>query len=150
MNWSGAGFRAGILGLMLSILGAGRAASALSVMPMSLSEVAQDADCIVYGRIVDVQLSRDPRGFPATLVTVAVQRMLKGPAGAEITFKQFGAATDGGGAALVGQLPQYAIDNEVVLFLAKPSRLGFTSPVGFSQGYYLIGPTAPTVATAGV
>jgi hypothetical protein len=118
-------------------LAAGGPVLALSVVPMSLADVAREAECIVHGHIVATRAGDDEHGVPALWVTVAVTEPLKGPAAAEITFKQLGTPA-GGGRGLGGHLPRYPVGMEAVLFLRRPSRLGFTSPVGFGQGYYPI------------
>jgi len=136
-----------ILGLAV---GLAPPASGLTVTPMSLSDVVESADCIVHGRIVAVHASRDDNRLPATWVTVLVERTLKGANESELTFKQFGGAADGAGArTLLDPFPHYAVDSEVVLFLAKPSRLGFTSPIGGGQGYYTIAAPLPVDAAQG-
>jgi hypothetical protein len=116
-----------------------RPAAALSLAPMSLAQVVDEADRIVHGTVTDVQSGRDERGLPATWVTVRVARMLKGAAAGEVRFKQFGVASrTSDGRLPVPFLPRYRRGSEVVLLLRAPSRHGFTSPVEPSLGFYEI------------
>ncbi len=119
---------------------AGRADATMMVRRLSLAQVTSEAVRIVQGKVIDVQSGRDESGLPATWVTVAVERTLKGSTDAQVVVKQFGTTerlADGALIHLAG-LPTYARGEEVVLFLRRPSARGFTSPVGLGQGVYRI------------
>jgi len=110
------------------------------VARLPLDRIARDADRIVQGTVVAVQAARDEAGLPATWITVDVARSLKGARSGRLTIKQYGVATplaDGTIARIAG-LPQYAVGDEIVLFLQPNSRRGFTSPVGFGQGAFRV------------
>ena len=110
------------------------------VQPMSLERVAQEAGRIVHGTVVEVRSDRDESGLPATWVTLAVARTLKGPHNARLTIKQVGVAEPlpDGTITRVAGLPRYRVGDEVVIFLHAESRRGFTSPVGLWQGAYRV------------
>ena len=114
--------------------------SATMVQRMALEQVTHEAARIVHGTVVDVRSGRDDSGLPATWITLAVARTLKGVAASELTFKQYGVAEPlaDGTITRVAGLPRYHVGEEVVLFLRADSRRGFTSPVGFSQGTYRV------------
>jgi len=110
------------------------------VVPLSLARVTGLAARIVQATVLEVRSGRDESGLPATWITLAVARTLKGPHNQRITIKQFGVATplpDGTITRIAG-MPQYRAGQEVVLFLHGESRRGFTSPVGLGQGAYRV------------
>src|SRR2546428_6621847 len=111
---------------------------------MALARVTDVAARIVHGTVLEVRSGRDESGLPATWITLAVARTLKGPHQDRLTIKQLGVATplpDGTITRIAG-MPQYRAGDEVVLFLHGESRRGFTSPVGLGQGVYRVSPTA--------
>jgi hypothetical protein len=125
---------------LIALLAAFAPARATMVEPMALERIAKESERIVHGDVVEVRSGRDAAGLPATWVTVAVRRTLKGPGGARLVFKQFG-VTDrlpDGALVRIPGLPAYAPGEEAVLFLRRPGRLGFTSPVGFGQGVFRV------------
>jgi hypothetical protein len=124
----------GVCGLVI------RPASGMMLRPITLAELARQATTIVHGTVEDVSAGRDARGAPATWVTLAVKRAVKGGQGDRLTFKQFGSADpfpDGTIARIPG-LPSYRVGDEVVLFLDAESSAGFTSPLGMGQGLYRV------------
>jgi hypothetical protein len=115
-------------------------ARATMVVPVSLARVTDLAARIVQATVLEVRSGRDDAGLPATWITLAVTRTLKGPHSDRITIKQIGVAAplpDGTITRIAG-MPQYRAGEEVVLFLHGDSRRGFTSPVGLGQGTYRV------------
>ena len=113
----------------------------MMVKRLSLVDVTHAAARIVHGIVVEVRSDRDETGLPATWITFAVVRTLKGPPADRLTIKQLGVAAplaDGTITRIAG-LPQYRVGEEVVVFLHGVSPRGFTSPVGFGQGAYRVG-----------
>jgi hypothetical protein len=115
-------------------------ADALMLRRMTLSEQVHEAGDIVHGVVAEVATSPDESGILATWVTVDVARTLKGPARQRLTFKQLGGTgTPVAGSLLhVADLPSYRTGEEVVLLLRRPSRRGFTSPVGLADGIFRV------------
>lgn len=105
---------------------------------LTLAEQVRDAGDIVHGVVADVTVGRDDSGILATWVTVDVARTLKGGAGARLTFKQSGGRGEAVDGSLlhVADLPAYRQGEELVLLLRRPSRRGFTSPVGLADSVF--------------
>jgi len=116
------------------------APATMMVKRLSVGELTAEAKRIVHGRVTDVQSGRDEFGAPATWVTIAVSRALKGQVSGQLTIKQFGAdePLPDGAIFVVAGLPRYALGEEIVLFLRGDSGRGFTSPVGLGQGVYRV------------
>lgn len=104
---------------------------------VNLTDLVQRADIIVQGRVTEVRYEGLP-GYPhisTVRVTLAVERMLRGPAGKQYTFREY-------------LLPAnrargkrgYAAGQRLLLFLPEPSRYGLSSPLGGEQGRFRIQP----------
>lgn len=136
-----------VFGLIaLSALCSARPAAAIG-RRLDLAAMTKQAGTIVTGRIVGLREGRHPqyRNIRVLNVTVQVGQMIKGTAGSQFTFMQFGglAATGSSGKSLsmaqsLPDLPAYRVGEEVVLFLYPASNVGFTSPVGGDQGMFLV------------
>ncbi|MBZ5543471.1 MAG: hypothetical protein LAO07_07305 [Acidobacteriia bacterium] len=105
------------------------------VRPVNLAYLTQRADIIVQGRVVETRYEGMPNypHIPTVLVTLEVERMLRGPEGARFTFRQFLPSAErrtAKNAYLVGQ--------RLLLFLPAPSRFGLSSPIGHAQGRFHI------------
>jgi hypothetical protein len=89
------------------------------------------------GRCVDVKEIEHPRlHVITTMVTIEVDRTLKGHAGRRLVFKMYsGGRGRGMDAGPIG-LPRFEPGEELILFLYPESRSGLTSPVGFGQGKF--------------
>src|SRR5262245_32894343 len=115
------------------LVGVGQPAHAtMLVRRLSLNEVTRDAARIVHGRVMSVRSGRDSLGLPATWITFAVARTLKGPAESELVVKQIGTTEPlpDGALGRVAGLPSYREGEEIIIFLRGTSARGFTSPVG--------------------
>lgn len=104
---------------------------------VNLANLVQGADIIVQGRVTEVRYEGLP-GYPhisTARVTLEVERMLRGPAGKQYTFREF-------------LLPAnrargkrgYAVGQRLLLFLPEPSQYGLSSPLGGEQGRFRIQP----------
>jgi hypothetical protein len=91
---------------------------------------------IVHGRVLEVRDGVHPQQghLAVTFVKVQVLEMLKGNAGREMTFMQYGNSRH----QYVAHMPRYSVGEEVVLFLHPESKLGFTSPVAQGQGKFVV------------
>jgi hypothetical protein len=147
-----AGSALGLLGLgMLSL-----PAAAETSFSLSLEQMTRKAGTVVVSRVTDVRVAPHPQyqNLPVTYVTLRVAEAWKGAPEREVTFMQFGNATDAGPGAAKSvkgraairfhDLPTYARGQEVLLFLRRPSRAGLTSPVGGNAGKLIIRRDAAT------
>ncbi len=122
--------------LFTSLVLARPAPATMTLGRLALATVTSESDRIVHATVAAVRSGNDDAGTPATWVTFAVRRTVKGPATAEITIKQFGRGEQALG-RVPGQ-PPFAKGEELVVFLRPESRLGFTSPVGLDEGVYRV------------
>jgi hypothetical protein len=125
-------------------------AGAATVLPLSLDQLARQADRIFVGRCESVTAALDERGLPSTYARFVVEDGLKGvAAGGTVVIKQFGAdrtplRVEEGKSAVVTpktmSLPgsTYRTGASYLLFLYPESDWGFTSPVGGGQGRFEI------------
>lgn len=115
-------------------------ARATVVIPLSLQQVSERASLIFQGKVTDVDVRFDEVSQRvATYTTFAVQDVIKGEAGATHTVKQVGGQLPGSQFALrIHGVPRFNPGEEYVVFLPAPSRLGFASPVGLSQGAFSV------------
>lgn len=115
--------------------------------PLDLATMTERAGNIVVGRIANLRVGPHPKyhNVAALYVTVKVEEMLKGAPAETFTFMQFsglmpaeGSAKGLSAAQSLPDVPAYRVGEELVLFLYPPSKVGFTSPVGGSQGKFLV------------
>jgi hypothetical protein len=116
------------------------AEATMLIEALELPKMAESAGRVVHGTVTAVDSGRDERGLPATWVTIRVAETFKGAHSSEFTFKQFGVLEplEDGTATRIVDLPGYRSGDELVLFLYGESTLGFTSPVGLSQGMFRV------------
>ncbi len=103
--------------------------------PVNLATLARRAEVIVQGRIVAAHYEPLP-GYPhirSVVVTLEVERMLRGPGGARFTFRQYL-----GGQTRRGAKSVYPTGQQVLLFLPGESSAGLRSPLALEQGYFTI------------
>jgi hypothetical protein len=129
-----------LVAVVIWALAAAPSARATMLVQLPLERVTRNAAHIVHGTVAEVRWGRDASGLPATWVTLDVARTIKGRAERRIVIKQYGTpgSLDDGTVTRVAGLPDYAAGEEVVLFLRRESSMGFTSPVGFGQGKYVV------------
>jgi hypothetical protein len=102
---------------------------------VNLAYLAQRADLIVQGRVIGVSYEGLP-GYPhipTVLVTLEVERMLRGPVGRQFTFRQWISSRR----ALAGKRG-YQVGQRLLLFLPAASDAGLSSPIGQEQGRFHI------------
>ena len=103
--------------------------------PVNLATLARRAEVIVQGRVVATRYEPMPgySNIRTVVVTLEVQRMLRGPSGTHFTFRQYlGGAPRRGGKAV------YASGEQVLLFLPGESSAGLRSPLALEQGHFNI------------
>lgn len=102
---------------------------------LGLPELAERAPIIVQGRVLEARYEGHPDypNLSTVLVTLQVERMLRGPAGERLSFRE----------VLLGPQARmakrgYLVGQRLLLFLAAPSRYGLSSPLGGEQGRFHI------------
>ena len=114
-------------------------AQAMSVLPLYLDEIVDQAAIAFEGTVTEVRADRDADGRAVTYTTFAVHDQLKGNAGSTHTIKQIGGEPDEGMNYRVQGIPKFEVGQTVVVFLYGKSSKGFSSPVGLSQGKFVVG-----------
>ncbi len=111
--------------------------NAQKTIPLNLERMVRDAGVIVSATVVKTETGRDSQtGLLTTWITLDVSENFFGANGKQITFKQYGGEADGE-AFYPMDIPQYKKDEQVILFLTKPSSIGMQSPVGMQQGKFI-------------
>jgi hypothetical protein len=117
------------------------AVRATTLVPADVGELARDAVVIARGRVVavDGRWTDDHRSID-TIVTLDVERYLKGAFGSTIQFRVPGGELGRFRSIVVGA-PEFAVDDRVVIFLGAR---GPTVPyvLGLSQGVFRLVPAA--------
>lgn len=113
-------------------------AAATTVRPMLLDEIVDDAALAFHGTCIANRVEIDPQTqLVVTLTTFEVRDVIKGSVSSTHVIKQIGGTLPGGESGMIVHgVPRFAVGQEVVLFLAGTSKLGFSSPVGLTQGRY--------------
>lgn len=126
--------------MFLILLLWGLQAAATSVLPVSLQHMATAAEVIFHGITISNEVRQDPQsGRVATFTTFEVIENIKGDVGATHTIKQIGGQLPGSNVRMVIHgVPRFSVGQEYVVFLPKASNLGFSSPIGLSQGKFNI------------
>jgi len=128
-----------VASLCLSLVVAVTPCLASQVRPVNLEQLAFKAGHIVAGRCTKVEVVEDRTlGIPVTLVTLQVERSLKGRGGRTLTFRMAGDAPNAGVTRRSAGVPAFTPGEELILFLYPESRAGLTSPVGLGQGKFLV------------
>lgn len=119
------------------------------VVHRNLGELVDRAGIIVVGKILSARVQPHPefKNLPTVLVTVEVEESLKGDVGGLYVYRQ----------AILDVREQYDSagykkGEPVLLLLAKPSRMGLSSPMGLAQGRFRIveGPAGRKAAVNGM
>lgn len=115
-------------------------AFATSVLPLNLAQVIDQSATAFQGTCIDVRTGRDPQtGMLVTMTTFRVDDVLKGEVGATYTVKQVGGEEPSARMHFkVHGMPKYTVGESYMLFMNGVSSAGFSSPVGLSQGRFLI------------
>jgi len=124
--------------LLCALVGAlASPAGATVIVPADLGELSRDAIAIARGRVAAVDARwTDDRGTIETIVTLEVERYLKGSFGPELRFRVPGGELGRFKSIVVGA-PEFAVDQRVVVFLgARGPTVPFI--VGFNQGVFRV------------
>lgn len=112
--------------------------AATSVLPISLQRMAAKAELIFHGTAIENEVRLDQAsGRVATYTTFKVSEVIKGGPGATHTIKQIGGQLPGSQVRqIIHGVPEFSVGQDYVVFLPKASSLGFSSPIGLSQGKF--------------
>ena len=119
-----------LLGMVAAVL---PARAEFLMRQVNLAYLAQRAEIIVQGRVTSVRYEGLP-GYPhipTVLVTLEVERMLRGPAGGHYTFRQWISSP-----RALGGKRGYQVGQRLLLFLPAASQAGLSSPIGQEQGRF--------------
>ena len=113
-------------------------ALATSIKTVPLERMAQVAESVFYGRVISNEVRIDDISQRvATFTTFEIIESIKGTNSDVYTIKQYGGQLPG--SKLVHRIhgmPRFTPGQEYVVFIPGASRLGFSSPVGLSQGSF--------------
>jgi hypothetical protein len=124
-----------MLAVVLAMAWAAQAQGQFLYRQVALPELAQRAPIIVQGRIVEARYEGHPDypNLSTVLVTLQVERTLRGGAAEHLSFREFLPGLQ----ARMGKRG-YLVGQRLLLFLAEPSRYGLSSPLGGEQGRFHI------------
>ena len=116
------------------------AASATSMLPITLEQLSTRASLIFYARVTSNEVIRDDEsGHIATFTEFEIIDLIKGTAGKTHTIKQIGGHHEGSNTRLLIQgVPAFQTGKQYVVFLPEKSSLGFSSPLGLHQGSFSV------------
>jgi hypothetical protein len=116
-----------------------------TVEKMNVAKLIEYSELILVGQVAGVTDGFDGNNLPYTEVTLQVAEAIKGTAGGNYTFRQFGlmAPRDlGDGRTYVGVspdgFPRFKVGEQVIVFLHARTALGFQSSAGLLQGKFLV------------
>ncbi|HWR14026.1 MAG TPA: hypothetical protein VN577_04305 [Terriglobales bacterium] len=101
--------------------------------PVTLAQMTEQAATIVRGRVASVEVEPHPeyKHLRTVVVTLRVNKSLKGKAAETLTFRQFiWDVRD------VRSAAGYRAGQDLLLFLNRTTEIGLTSPVGLEQGRF--------------
>ncbi len=129
--------RVSIVGLLCVLWCSVSGSVASTVRPVNLEQMSDRAASIFSGRCVDVSYGTHPTlGVEVTLATFEVERSIKGDVGETVTVTLFGGRPTAGNATAIIGRPNFAVGEDLVLFLYGESSAGLSSPVGLGQGKF--------------
>lgn len=113
---------------------------ATSMLPASLQHLSKAAELIFHGKAINNEVKIDDMsGRVATYTTFEVIQLIKGSANQNHTIKQLGGLLPGSDRIRkIHGAPQFKPGEEYVVFLPQVSSLGFSSPLGLSQGSFMV------------
>lgn len=119
--------------------------TAMSVVPPTFPELVAEAETIVRGTVTEVRTEEfdSPQGRGVrTLVTLQVERTLKGTPGATLTLSVLG-GTVGRRTLGIAGMPQFQVGQREIVFVAENGRV-FCPLIGIGHGRYHLRADAAT------
>ena len=120
-------------------------ARAATFVGMNERVLARSADAIVIGRVGAIEMVASPEGAISTLVTVEVERELRGHVGALVTLRQPGGQVGGRGFWIPGGA-RFATGERQLLFLSVHHD-GTVRTTALGLGQFVLVPHPRTGAT---
>lgn len=114
----------------------GAALTATVVVPADFRQVVAESTVIVRGRVTDVRGVVLPGGGIDSLVTVAIDRVLKGQADGFLTLRLPGGEVGRTRMVMIGA-PTFQVNQQAVFFL-KPGPDNTLRPIGLTAGVYRV------------
>jgi len=111
-----------------------------SFKPISFQTIVDKSGTIIHGIVSKVDTGKDPAtGLVCTWTTFRILEQLKGDGDSKtVTFKQLGGIDREKGISWFSDTPVLIPGQEMLLCLYPKSALGFTSPIGISQGVFFV------------
>ncbi len=115
-------------------------AEATTVLPVSLETMADRAALIFHGRAISDEVKLDPVSKRvATFTTFKIIENIKGANDPTVVVKQIGGQLPGSKIIhKIHGIPRFEVGEEYIVFLPTPSRIGFSTPIGLSQGKFTL------------
>ena len=105
------------------------------IKAVNLAAMETEAALILQGRVTGVRVEPHPefKNLRTAVITVQVQKVLKGQAGGTYTWREYLHDIRDNARNLM-----YKPGQEYLLLMIRPSRYGLSSPAGHSQGVFRI------------
>ncbi len=109
------------------------------VRTLDLREMAGSAGMIFTGSVMELEGRNDEHGNICTFTTFLVEQPITPIQGPVVAVKQYG-GDDGRRSARLAHARYFQKGERVLVMLYPVSELGYTSPVGLSQGVWEVSP----------
>jgi hypothetical protein len=126
--------------LLAAVALAPAALGANTFLTAEFREIVSDAQLAVRGRVTDVRAVRSTAGDVESVVTIAVDAVLKGEAGTFVSMRVPGGVIGRYRTVMTGA-PTLRVGEQAVFFLKRSGNAWW--PVGLSQGIYRLTAASP-------
>lgn len=124
-----------ILALALLVFAVSSVAFATTVVRMDLEDLVAKSDLVVVGSIAEVEPKLHDDGRVYTHVKVSVDEVLSGEETDTVSIVHIGGRVESR-ATVVHGMPDFTLDERVLLFLEKPESVDHFVVTGLSQGKF--------------
>jgi hypothetical protein len=128
--------RAALLWVVLQLLPI--AVNATTILGMDIHAVAQGAELVFEGQVIQHNTQENAAGMVVTYVTFEVRDVVKGSFSEQFLELKFTGGTLNGQVMEVSGLRMPALDEEGIYFVESISRDLINPLIGWSQGHYII------------
>ena len=104
-------------------------------IPLTLPQMVRSAGSIFLGSVSSVRGDVDRDGDNVTITTFRIEQSVRGSAERTLTIRQFGGIANGLDTR-ISDVRYFQPGERVIVLLYPPSEIGFTSPIGMSQGAF--------------